>query len=75
MPGFGATAAVWRPGEHLPSAHSRPRTRTRDLPARHGIDCPTVTGAFEFESASGVYTELQYLVTLAVGRCGGWAFN
>jgi 3-hydroxy-D-aspartate aldolase len=37
--------------------------RTRDLPARHGIECPTVTGAgtgtFEFESASGVYTELQ----------------
>jgi 3-hydroxy-D-aspartate aldolase len=37
--------------------------RTRDLPARHGIDCPTVTragtGTFEFESASGVYTELQ----------------
>jgi D-serine deaminase-like pyridoxal phosphate-dependent protein len=37
--------------------------RTRELLARHGIDCPTVTGAgtgtFEFESASGVYTELQ----------------
>jgi 3-hydroxy-D-aspartate aldolase len=36
---------------------------TRDLLARHGIDCPTITGAgtgtFEFESASGVYTELQ----------------
>jgi hypothetical protein len=58
---LGATAPVWRPGEHLPSAHSRPRTRTRDLLARHGIDCPTVTGggSFEFESASGVYTELQ----------------
>jgi hypothetical protein len=27
--------------------------------ARHGIECPTVTGTFEFESASGVYTELQ----------------
>ena len=37
--------------------------RTRDLLAHHGIECPTVTGAgtgtFEFESASGVYTELQ----------------
>jgi 3-hydroxy-D-aspartate aldolase len=67
MPGFGATAPVWRPGEHLPSVHSRPRTRTRDLLARHGIDCPTVTGAgtFEFESASGVYTELQ---------CGSYIF-
>jgi D-serine deaminase-like pyridoxal phosphate-dependent protein len=37
--------------------------RARDLLARHGIDCPDITGAgtstFEFESASGVYTELQ----------------
>lgn len=35
--------------------------RTRDLLARHGIACPTVTGAgtFEFEAASSVYTELQ----------------
>jgi 3-hydroxy-D-aspartate aldolase len=37
--------------------------RTRDLLARYGIKYPTVTGAgtgsFEFESASGVYTELQ----------------
>jgi len=36
---------------------------TRDLLARHGIACPTITGAgtgtFEFETASGVYTELQ----------------
>jgi D-serine deaminase-like pyridoxal phosphate-dependent protein len=43
--------------------------RTRDLLARHGIECPTVTGAgtgtFEFESASGVYTELQ---------CGSYIF-
>jgi hypothetical protein len=36
--------------------------RTRDLLARHDIECPTVTGAgtgtgsFEFEAASGVYT-------------------
>src|SRR5713226_115020 len=43
--------------------------QTRDLLARHGIECPTVTGAgtgtFEFESASGVYTELQ---------CGSYIF-
>jgi 3-hydroxy-D-aspartate aldolase len=43
--------------------------RTRDLLARHGIECPTITGAgtgtFEFESASGVYTELQ---------CGSYIF-
>ena len=43
--------------------------RTRDLLARHGIECPTVTGAgtgsFEFEAASGVYTELQ---------CGSYIF-
>ena len=43
--------------------------RTRDLLAHHGIACPTVTGAgagtFEFESASGVYTELQ---------CGSYIF-
>src|SRR3984893_19468173 len=36
---------------------------TRDLLARHGIACRTITGAgtgsFEFETASGVYTELQ----------------
>jgi 3-hydroxy-D-aspartate aldolase len=43
--------------------------RTRDLLARHGIECPVVTGAgtgtFEFETASGVYTELQ---------CGSYIF-
>ena len=41
--------------------------RTRDLLARHGIECPDITGAgtFEFESASGVYTELQ---------CGSYIF-
>ena len=41
----------------------------RDLLARHGIECPTITGAgtgsFEFEAASGVYTELQ---------CGSYIF-
>src|SRR5262249_41207404 len=43
--------------------------QTRDLLARHGIECPTITGAgtgtFEFETASGVYTELQ---------CGSYIF-
>ncbi len=43
--------------------------RTRDLLARYGIACPTVTGAgtgsFEFEAASGLYTELQ---------CGSYIF-
>ncbi len=42
---------------------------TRDLLARNGIPCPVVTGAgtgsFEFEAASGVYTELQ---------CGSYIF-
>ncbi len=37
--------------------------RTRDLLARYGIECPDITGAgtgsFEFEAASGVYTERQ----------------
>ena len=36
---------------------------TRDLLARHGIRAPLITGAgtgtYEFEAASGVYTELQ----------------
>jgi len=39
------------------------------LSARHGIECPDITGAgtgsFEFEAASGVYTELQ---------CGSYIF-
>jgi 3-hydroxy-D-aspartate aldolase len=43
--------------------------RTRDVLARNGIECPTITGAgtgtFEFESASGIYTELQ---------CGSYIF-
>ncbi len=42
---------------------------TRDLLERSGIPCPVVTGAgtgsFEFETASGVYTELQ---------CGSYIF-
>jgi D-serine deaminase-like pyridoxal phosphate-dependent protein len=43
--------------------------RTRDLLACHDIECPTIsssgTGSFEFEAASGVYTELQ---------CGSYIF-
>jgi D-serine deaminase-like pyridoxal phosphate-dependent protein len=42
---------------------------TRDLLAQHGIACDNITGAgtgtFEFEAASGVYTELQ---------CGSYIF-
>ena len=42
---------------------------TRDLLAAHGIQCANITGAgtgtFEFEAASGVYTELQ---------CGSYIF-
>jgi len=43
--------------------------QTRDLLEKNGIPCPVVTGAgtgtFEFETASGVYTELQ---------CGSYIF-
>jgi D-serine deaminase-like pyridoxal phosphate-dependent protein len=43
--------------------------QTRDLLARYGIACPAITGAgtgsFEFEAASGLYTELQ---------CGSYIF-
>ncbi len=42
---------------------------TRDLLAKHGIACDSITGAgtgtFEFEAGSGVYTELQ---------CGSYIF-
>jgi 3-hydroxy-D-aspartate aldolase len=42
---------------------------TRDLLARHGIECANITGAgtgtFEFEAGSGLYTELQ---------CGSYVF-
>jgi D-serine deaminase-like pyridoxal phosphate-dependent protein len=53
-----------------PPGDRRGRRRGReDLLARHGTECPTVTGAgtgtFEFESASGAYTELQ---------CGSYIF-
>ena len=43
------------------------KANPRDLLARHGIECPTVPGGgtFEFEAASGVYTESQ---------CGSYIF-
>ena len=45
------------------------RAYPRDLLARHGMACRTITGAgtgsFEFETASGVYTELE---------CGSYIF-
>ena len=67
----GSAPASARLGEAPPAiAQAVDRAgRTRDLLARHGIECPTVTGAgtgsFEFEAASGVYTELQ---------CGSYIF-
>jgi 3-hydroxy-D-aspartate aldolase len=65
-----AGAASARRGRAPPGDQVTDRAgRTGDLSARNGIDCPTVTGArtgaFEFESASGVYTELQ---------CGSYIF-
>ena len=49
--------------------------RCRDLLARNGIDCPTVTragtGSFEFEAASGVYTELNEGWTIVTGDLWG----
>jgi D-serine deaminase-like pyridoxal phosphate-dependent protein len=73
---FGGLQAYHAAAQHLPGWEERRQAiagavdkagRTRDLLARHGIECPTVTGAgtVEFESASGVYTELQ---------CGSYIF-
>jgi 3-hydroxy-D-aspartate aldolase len=75
---FGGLQAYHGSAQHLRGWEERRQAiaraadkagRTRDLLARHGIECPTVTGAgtgtFEFESASGVYTELQ---------CGSYIF-
>ena len=49
--------------------------RRRDLLARNGIDCPTVTragiGSFEFDAASGVYTELNEGWTIVTGDLWG----
>ena len=77
-PRFCRIAGLSRLGQHLRGWGERRQAiaqavdragRTRDLLARHGIDCATITGAgtgsFEFEAASGVYTELQ---------CGSYIF-
>ncbi len=75
---FGGLQAYHGSAQHLRGWEERRQAiaqaadkagRTRDLLARNGIDCPTITGAgtgtFEFKSASGVYTELQ---------CGSYIF-
>jgi 3-hydroxy-D-aspartate aldolase len=75
---FGGLQAYHGSAQHLRGWEERRQAiaqaaekagRTRDVLARHGIECPTVTGAgtgtFEFETASGVYTELQ---------CGSYIF-
>src|SRR5712671_3207539 len=75
---FGGLQAYHGSAQHLRGWEERRQAiaqaadkagHTRDLLARHGIECPAVTGAgtgtFEFEAASGVYTELQ---------CGSYIF-
>jgi 3-hydroxy-D-aspartate aldolase len=75
---FAGLQAYHGSAQHLRSWDERRRAiaaaaakagSTRDLLLRHGVQCPTVTGAgtgtFEFEAASGVYTELQ---------CGSYIF-
>ena len=75
---FGGLQAYHGSAQHLRGWEERRQAiaqaadkagRTRDVLARHGIDCPTITGAgtgtFEFETGSGVYTELQ---------CGSYIF-
>src|SRR5215469_12636517 len=59
----------WEERQHAIGEATKKARLTRDLLARHRIECPTITGAgtgtFEFETASGVYTELQ---------CGSYIF-
>jgi 3-hydroxy-D-aspartate aldolase len=59
----------WDERQHAIREATKKARLTRDLLARNKIDCPTITGAgtgtFEFEAASGVYTELQ---------CGSYIF-
>jgi 3-hydroxy-D-aspartate aldolase len=75
---FAGLQAYHGSAQHLRSWDERRRAieqaalkaaRTRDRLEQSGIPCPTVTGAgtgsFEFEAASGVYTELQ---------CGSYIF-
>ena len=71
----GSATASTRGWEERPRGVDRRKAaeqgaaRTRDLLERNGISCPVVTGAgtgtFEFETGSGVYTELQ---------CGSYIF-
>ena len=75
---FAGLQAYHGSAQHLRSWEERQKaiagavekaTLTRDLLARGGIECANITGAgtgtFEFESGSGVYTELQ---------CGSYIF-
>ena len=75
---FGGLQAYHGSAQHLRGWEERRQAiaraadkagRTRDLLARHGIECATVTGAgtgtLRSKSASGVYTELQ---------CGSYIF-
>ncbi|MGQ0663313.1 MAG: DSD1 family PLP-dependent enzyme [Pseudomonadota bacterium] len=76
--GFGGLQAYLGPAQHVrPYAERRDliaraaeqAASTKEVIERNGIPCPTITGAgtgsFEFEAASGVYTELQ---------CGSYVF-
>src|SRR6516165_2950290 len=59
----------WEERQHAIGEATKKAKLTRDLLVRNKIDCPTITGAgtgtFEFETTSGVYTELQ---------CGSYIF-
>jgi 3-hydroxy-D-aspartate aldolase len=59
----------WDERQHAIGEAVKKARKTRDLLARNKIECPVITGAgtgtFEFEAASGVYTELQ---------CGSYIF-
>jgi 3-hydroxy-D-aspartate aldolase len=59
----------WEERRQAIAAAADKAARTRDLLEQNGIPCPVVTGAgtgsFEFETQSGVYTELQ---------CGSYIF-
>jgi 3-hydroxy-D-aspartate aldolase len=59
----------WEERRHAIGEAVKKARKTRDLLTRNKIECPVITGAgtgtFEFEAASGVYTELQ---------CGSYVF-
>jgi D-serine deaminase-like pyridoxal phosphate-dependent protein len=66
----GGDARSWLVAAARPIAQTAEKAgSTRDLLAPNGIECSIITGAgtgtFEFEAASGVYTELQ---------CGSYIF-